>query len=149
MPKDTRSIQWLIEQLERERKTFTDQAYPLLTYQKAKIQPYDHLLQESKESLSKGSIQRKSRRTRVRTVLQDIYSVFGVEVFFLCTQATTITELGTVTPAGLLPSIGSWWSGVLHPRGLSIAANETCSHWFGGRITAAISSSSGKNAFAR
>ncbi|KAF2174656.1 hypothetical protein K469DRAFT_705270 [Zopfia rhizophila CBS 207.26] len=123
MSKDAKSSDWLVEQLEAERAMFEEDTYPLTTSQVGKFESMHDLLKD-KASLKIGSSQRQGRRTRVHNLLADIGSGLGAEVFFLCTQATTITQLATVNQKGLLPALCKWWSRALHPKGLTNVANQ-------------------------
>lgn len=123
MAKDAKSSDWLIGQLEAERVTFEEDAYPLTTSQVKKFESMHDLLKD-KASLKIGSSQRQGRRTRVHNLLVDIGLGLGAEVLFLCTQAATITQLATVNQKGLLPALCKWWSRVSHPKGLTNVANK-------------------------
>jgi hypothetical protein len=75
---------------------FGDEIYPLSTYQNVRFESCYQLLLEDKVSLDRGSLQRKSKRIRVRNLLVDVLLGLGSEVFLLCTLATTITQLAIV-----------------------------------------------------
>lgn len=115
-----------IEQLERERATFGDGACHLSTYQTGPFQLYCELLREDATSLAKRSKQRRSVRLRARTLLVDVFSDLGCEMFLLCTLTTTISTLATIPIKGLVPALRRWWKGVSHPNGLAETANKVC-----------------------
>jgi hypothetical protein len=124
MSKDTRTLDWLVQQLEHEKTTFDDDDYPLSTHQKGRLDSFYQLLDEDEISLSSGSAQRRLSRVRVRHTLLDVLSTpsLGSEVLLLLMLATTITELAKVTQRGLFQGLGRWWSRVAHPQGLKSAS---------------------------
>jgi hypothetical protein len=117
---------WFIEQLERDRATFEDNAYPLPKYQSDAFQLCCELLREDATSLAKRSKQRRSVRLRARTLLVDVFTGLGCEMFLLCTLATNISTLATIPIKDLVPTLRRWWKGVSHPNGLTETANKVC-----------------------
>ncbi|OCL14011.1 hypothetical protein AOQ84DRAFT_69950 [Glonium stellatum] len=106
----SRSIEsndWLIEQLEKERATFNNDTYPLLSYQIDAFRSCYDLLREDMVSLAKRSKQSRSERLRARTFLMDVFLGVGPEVFLLCILAAPISKLHKITPKGLLPKLQS------------------------------------------
>jgi hypothetical protein len=127
MPKDEKPSSWLIDQLAKERETFNDDVYPLNDNQNKRFESYLELLREDENSINKGSIQRTSRRRKVRMLLRNIFLSLGVDVFLLCTLSTSITELAQVQESGLIQHIGDWWKTDHHPpKGLLETAAIAC-----------------------
>lgn len=124
--KSIESNDWLIEQLEKERTTFNNDTYPLLSYQIDAFRSCYDLLREDVVSLAKRSKQSRSERLRARTFLMDVFLGVGPEVFLLCILAAPISKLHKITPKGLLPKLQSWWKSASHPQGLTAAATELC-----------------------
>jgi hypothetical protein len=123
MSKDAKSSGWLVQQLEDAKDIFDEDAYPLMTEQEDKFGRMLGLLKE--DDLSRGgSVQRRQRRIRARRLLVDVGLHLGAEVLFLCTQATSISQLATVNPKGLLPDLHRWWASSSHPKGLTAVANQ-------------------------
>lgn len=112
-----------IEHLEAERATFDDDIHPLPKYQKDAFESCCQLLQEDGASLAQRSKQHRSSRLRARTLLIDVFDGFGAEVFLLCTLATIITRLSTITHKDLFPMLRTWWKTAEHPQGLRECAN--------------------------
>lgn len=115
-----------IEQLEAERVTFDDDTHSLPKYQKDAFESCCQLLQEDGASLAQRSKQHRSSRLRARTLLIDVFDGFGAEVFLLCTLATTITRLFTITHKDLFPMLRTWWKTAEHPHGLRECADGLC-----------------------
>ena len=115
-----------VEQLEKVRLTFDDDTYPLPKHQHTAFQLCSELLSEDDVSLASRSKQRRSVRSRARTLLIHVLEGLGSELFFICTLATSISTLATVVLDGLLSLLRQWWEGVPHPRGLTIHATRLC-----------------------
>ena len=115
-----------VERLETERATFDDESHPLPKYQKDAFELCCKLLQEDEASLAQRSKQHRSSRLRARTLLIDVFEGLGAEVFLLCTLATTITKLSTITHSDLFPKLRAWWKTAEHPHGLTECANGLC-----------------------
>ena len=126
MSNSTKSSAWLITELERELKTFDDNAYPLPTYQRAKFKAHEQLLREDASTLATKPSQYRSRRLRFRALLEDIFLGLGPAVFVLCTISTTPTNLTAVERQGLIPELRKWWEKISHPRGLATVAAKLC-----------------------
>ena len=120
------STRWFVELLDCERATFDDDAYPLPKHQKDSFELCCELLKEEETSMAKRSKQRRSTRYRARTLLSDVFSGVGLEVFLLCTLCTTISKLATVSLKTLIPELRRWWKTVSHPAGLTETARELC-----------------------
>lgn len=120
------STRWFVELLECERATFDDDAYPLPKHQKDAFEVCCELLKEEETSMAKRSKQRRSTRHRAHTLLCDVFSGVGPEVFLLCTLCTTISKLATVSLKSLIPELRRWWKTVSHPAGLTETARELC-----------------------
>lgn len=116
--------EWLLTSLEAKRKSFENDEILLPSRQFEMFQPWLDLLLEDDQSLQKRSKSRRSVRTRVRTLLVDVYVNLGMDVFFLCTSASTITQLATVKPIGILSQLQRWWETVQHPSTLSNVARQ-------------------------
>ena len=117
---------WFLELLDCERATFDDDAYPLPKHQKDAFELCCELLKEEETSMANRSKQRRSIRYRARTLLSDVFSGVGPEVFLLCTLCTTISKLATVSLKVLIPELRRWWKTVSHPTGLTETARELC-----------------------
>lgn len=117
---------WFLEQVERVRSTFDDDTYPLPQHQKHSFDLYVELFQEDAISFAKRSKQRRSVRLKARTLLSDVFTSLGSEVFFLCALAVAISTLDTVEIKGLVPTLREWWAKVSHPKGLVETANKVC-----------------------
>ncbi len=126
MASNKMSATTFFERLEMERATFDDEAHPLPKYQKDAFESCCKLLQEDAASLAQRSKQHRSSRLRARTLLIDVFNGLGTEVFLLCTLATTITKLSTITHSDLFPKLRAWWKTAEHPHGLTECANGLC-----------------------
>jgi hypothetical protein len=105
--------------LEQQRCTFTDQYRPLLTAQATALEKANTLIAESPESLK-----RNYPRKKANSILNDIKNCIGSDVYVLCALATTASALGTSNLGDYVSSIGSWWQGVQHPRGLTMISER-------------------------
>jgi hypothetical protein len=109
----------LIRLLEEQRSTFTDSYCPLLTAQETALQKAIKLVKEPRESLK-----RNYSRQRANTILNDIKKCVSPEVFVLCALATTLSALGTGKLGEYVSTIGRWWAGVYHPKGLTTVSEQ-------------------------
>ncbi|KAF2174574.1 hypothetical protein K469DRAFT_151886 [Zopfia rhizophila CBS 207.26] len=124
-PQTAKSSSWLIEQLERARSTFDDKTSMLPTYQQEAFNKCHKLLRDGPISSATGASQR-SRVTRAHALLVDVFSQLGAEAFLLCTLATSITKLSSVTQNGLIADLRRWWEATSHPQGLTAVASDLC-----------------------
>lgn len=76
--------------------------------------------------MTNRSKQRRSTRSRVHTLLRDVFLCVGPEVFVLCTLSTSISKLATVSLENIIPELRRWWKAVSQPRGLTETARELC-----------------------
>ena len=120
------SSKFLIELLEVGRKEFDDNAYPLPKHQADRFRSCCELLVEDDDSLGERSKQRRSCRTKVKTLLGDIFLSVEPEVFLLCTISATVSTLGRVVMLHLVPDLRKWWNAVSHPTGLTEITNRLC-----------------------
>jgi len=125
-PRTTKSDESIIEQFETERQNFSESACPLLPKQSDGFDAWCNLLQESATSLVKRSRQHRSRRLRARTLLGNVFSKLGPEVFLLCTLATTISKLAETRREDFVTKLQIWWTKASHPQGLTQTANKIC-----------------------
>lgn len=116
----------LIQRLDLERQKFDENVQVLPQKQVDAFNRCLDLLQESAPSLAKRTRQARSRRLRGRTILANIFSKVGPEVFLLCASAQAISTLTEKPPDNLITQLQSWWAGVSHPRGLTETANQIC-----------------------
>ena len=117
------SVASLVDQLETERSTFDENAYPLAKYQQDAFQLCCDLLREP--NVSKPT-KRDYARLRARTLLLDVFTGLGAEVFVLCTLAVSITDLSKVPHKHALPTLREWWKKASHPPGLTVTATDLC-----------------------
>jgi hypothetical protein len=136
-PKSLEHCNWLLEAIEAERASFNDEKVPLLSCHAAALKTAIKLLQEDEGSLKKRSKQRRSERLKARTLLVDIYTGVGPEVFMLCVFATTITKLEKVPPKVAVPQLRALWKTKRLPKGFSETTTELCNAY---SIDALISS---------
>ena len=109
---------WFISGLEHERERFArEEVFPpsrLLNFKS-----WSELLSEDEDSLNRRSSAARSVRRRARSVLNDFYTVMGLEVFVLSTFATSMTKIRTVDVGATLPRLRRWWDDVPHPQSLT------------------------------
>jgi hypothetical protein len=115
-----------IKQLAREKATLNENAHLLSENQGKSFQLCCELLREKATSLAKRSRSRRSVRLRARSLLVDVFTGLGPEVFLLCTLAASISNLATIPKKGLVPELRRWWKTVSHPKGLTEIANQAC-----------------------
>lgn len=118
------SVATFIEELESERTTFDDEIHPLPKYQYKAFELCCDLLREDGTSMAQRSDQHRSSRLRVRTLFTDVFVGLGAEVFLLCTLATSITKLSTISHRDLFSQLRAWWKSASHPCGLTETAND-------------------------
>jgi len=122
----TKNIERLIEQLEKERASFEEEACPLLSWQIDSFASCYDLLRENAESLEKRSKQRRSERLRARNFLVDVFLAIGPEVFLLCVFAAPISKLEKISSRDAIPKLRTWWKTTSNPHGLTVVATELC-----------------------
>ena len=125
-PRTRSSDESIIRKIETERQKFANGACPLLQGQSDAFDVWCNLMQESATSLRKCSRQHRSRRLRARTLLGNIFSKLGPEVFLLCALATTISKLAETPREEFVTKLQSWWTEASHPQGLTQIAKEIC-----------------------
>lgn len=116
---------WLT-QLEKEKATFDDETYPLLSCQTDAFAACCDLLRGDPAPPKQLSKQRCSERQRARTFLVDVFQGVGPEVFLLCALAIPISKLADISPKDAIPKLRTWWKAVSHPHGLTVTAAELC-----------------------
>jgi hypothetical protein len=126
MASSKNSVDLLLEQLETERSTFGDDAHPLPTYQQDLFRLCCNLLREEPMAQTQKSTKHCYARSRARTLLVDVFTGLGAEVFLLCTLTMSITDLSKVPQKRMLPKLREWWKAATHPNGLTQIANELC-----------------------
>ncbi|KAF8856867.1 hypothetical protein BDZ45DRAFT_745051 [Acephala macrosclerotiorum] len=119
----------LIDLLEKQRCTFTDQYRPLLTAQEIAFQKANGLIAEPLESLKRNYSRKKAYH-----ILNDIRNCISHDVFVLCALATNLSALGTSKLLDHVSKIGCWWEGVQHPKGLTMVSER-----YGMRISKTLS----------
>ena len=122
----------LIDLLEKQRCTFTDQYRPLLTAQETALQKANGLIAEPLESLKRNHSRKKAYR-----ILIDIRNCISHDVFVLCALATNPSALGTSKLLDHVSKIRCWWEGVQHPEGLTMVSER-----YGMRISKTLSNES-------
>lgn len=122
----SKTVKWLIEQLEKELGNFDDETRSLISAQEEKFELCKQLLEEDSATLAAKSYQTQRKRIRARSTLGDIFHGLGSEVFVLCALAASVTNLGSLTQRGLIPELRKWWQSTPHPNGLAEVAEELC-----------------------
>ncbi|KAL5335632.1 hypothetical protein BJX70DRAFT_390554 [Aspergillus crustosus] len=116
----------IIGNLEAKRQLFGPEPLDLIRTQDEKATQMLKLWQNADPQT------RSWTRGRARTLLESVYNnkSLGVDIFFLCTFSTSITQLAKVDPSICVSHIQKWWLSVEHPAGLSATAKafET-RHW--------------------
>jgi hypothetical protein len=112
-----------------------------LTREKAKLNESDNLLsdrqgrafrlccdllRENAASLATRSKSRRSVRLRARSLLADVFTSLGPEVFLLSTLGTSISDLATIPTRGLIPELRGWWKAASHSKELTELAHQAC-----------------------
>lgn len=109
----------LIDLLEKQRCTFTDQYRPLLTAQETALQKADSIAKEPLESLKRNYSKKKAN-----AILNDIKSCISPEVFVLCALAVNPSALGTAKLGDYVSTIRRWWERTSHPKGLTMVSER-------------------------
>ena len=124
MSKGTRSATSLISQLEAWRAKFPEEDCPTLQSEKSRYEAMLRLITKTKTQIleypSRGA---QWRRGRARLLLLEIGSI-GAEVFFLCTQATTLSQLAEFDQREATTAVRTWWSSASCPSSLTRVAKE-------------------------
>ena len=109
----------LINLLENQRRTFTDQYRPLLTAQETALQKANGVVAEPQESLKRNYSKKKANN-----ILNDIKNCISHDVFVLCALVTIPSTLGASKLGDYVSTIGRWWEGVDHPKGLTMVSER-------------------------
>lgn len=117
MPRRARGIEWLVQQLEDERKRYDLGSVELLPREKKKFKKMYDLMSGDYTHLSETA---RSRRTKAGQRLEDLLSL-DVDIFFLSTQVATFTTLCDAEPH-FIDHIRRWWANATHPSSLSDVA---------------------------
>lgn len=125
-PKHLALYDSLLEAMEIERASFTDEKAAILSYQAAALRTVLELLQEDTASLERRSKQRRSERKRARAFLVDTYTGVSPEVFMLCIISTAISKMENLVPRLALPRLKTWLMGTSVPKGLTALTMEVC-----------------------
>jgi hypothetical protein len=120
------SNEWLIQQLEIERRHFERSPSELTPKQRKDFRVWHELLSESPTSLASRSKERKSKRLRARALLSSVFLELGPKVFLLCTLATSFSKLAEKPRPNLNQDLGLWWSTVPRLTGLTQIATDIC-----------------------
>lgn len=108
----------LLDLLETERRTFSDDYLPFTQKELQAITKYSNLLAQDRTT-----IRRNIPKTRAHIILSDIWA-HNSEIFVLCALATNPTSLGSLKSQDYLRTLLGWWNGVEHPKGLTEAMNH-------------------------
>ncbi|KAL4960577.1 uncharacterized protein BDV14DRAFT_182304 [Aspergillus stella-maris] len=114
----------IIQKLETRRRLFGPEPIDLVKTQEEKATQILTLWRDA-DPRTRGWA-----RNRARTLMESVYINFSVEVFFLCSLSTSITELAKIDPIICASSIREWWSEADHPAGLTHTAKSfETRHW--------------------
>jgi hypothetical protein len=122
-PKSANSSQ-LIERLGVVMSTFDDKTTKLLTFQQEAFNKSIKLLQDGATFATVGSSQR-FRIVRAQTVLADVFSHLGDELFLLCAVGMTTAAL-SASPKSFITDLRCWWEARSPPQGLKAVASNIC-----------------------
>ncbi|KAF2158774.1 hypothetical protein M409DRAFT_61362 [Zasmidium cellare ATCC 36951] len=108
---------WLLENLEKKRQAFACEEIFLPSRLKD-FQHWHGILCEDQKTLQQRSSAARSVRTRARDTLENVYNIFGLDLFVLFTHAASMTKLVSVNFSDMLPDLKQWWTDVPHPQSL-------------------------------
>lgn len=123
------ATQNLIQQLEGKVRTFHDETRSLLSYEQELFKLCVDLLTETAKRLKALSPSWRSTRLQARTLLCNVFSNMGPEVFLLCTVTISISKLAEGNHAARenrVSAIKEWWTTVTAPERLKILASQLC-----------------------
>jgi hypothetical protein len=123
MPSKTSLEDEFVKQVENEEAKFDDDTCPLRDDQLAAFHSCCELFQQDLTLVSKAQ---RYRVLRTRKLLRDVFLHIGVEVFLLCSLATSITVLGKLDLEDLFPKLRRWWKSVTTRTGLRETARKLC-----------------------
>jgi hypothetical protein len=109
--------------MEAERESFMREQTYIPSRLTAFTQWNDFLL-EDEENLSQRSPAARSVRRRVKSLLIDIYSTLGMEVFALATISAPMSKLYKVDAKTVLPGLRTWWKNTSHPESLACFSRD-------------------------
>jgi len=108
----------LINILETERRTYTDELVPLHPTKLSLIQKSVALTIQNRDS-----IKRNVPKKRAHIILNDLWTSIP-EAFVLSTAAILPYKLGSLKSTTYLRNILEWWKGVEHPKALTLTVHR-------------------------
>lgn len=117
------NVSWFFERMEEERESFACVEIYVPSRLSA-FKPWSELLMEDEERLSQRSAAARSVRRRVKSLLIDICSTLGVEVFALATFSAPMSKLYKVDAKTVLPGLCTWWKNNSHPESLACLSRD-------------------------
>ncbi len=105
------TIKNLMEKVEKQRQTFSDDYAPLHKTRIDAIQRLSDLIELSETP------KRNTKKKRAKIIATDLWD-FSPEVFVLCALAETPSRLGCLKADDYAIKFQRWWKEVQHPEGL-------------------------------